>query len=171
MKKAFYNYLLVVTVLSALLLSCGKEEVYNDTDAMVAAAKEKTTPITPDDLKVKIDSAEYFTLIDVREPYEFNAGYIPGSVNIPRGTLEFSIGKESFWDEQFMYMPEKSELIIVYCKKGTRSILAAESLQKLGYENILYLDGGWKNWELTYPLIYEKNLDLQPAHHASEGGC
>lgn len=172
MKKRIITYSVLAVVISVFAISCGEKEIFSDTDALVASAKKITTPLTPEELKIKMDSAEYFTLIDVREPYEHNAGYIPGSVNIPRGTLEFMIGKESFWDEQFMYMPEKSEMLIVYCKKGKRSILAAETLQKLGYENVLYLDSGWKGWELTYPLLYEKNLDLQVQHHdADEGGC
>lgn len=172
MGKRIINSLLIIGFLSFVFISCGEKETFSDSDALVAKAMETTTGISSEELKTKMDSAEYFTLVDVREPHEHNAGYIPGSVNIPRGTLEFTIGKESYWDEQFMYMPEKSEMIIVYCKKGKRSILAAESLQKLGYQNILYLDSGWKGWELTYPLLYDKNTDLQPLHHgADEGGC
>jgi len=69
-------------------------------------------------------------LIDVREPNEFNAGYIPGSVNIPRGVLEFNIDNEAFWDAAFLYLPEKEEEIIVYCKKGKRGMLAGENFKK-----------------------------------------
>ncbi len=172
MNKKQFTSVLIVLILLVWFTSCTKKDVYTDADHMVLCAEKVTAAITPDELKTKIDSMEYFTLIDVREPNEYNAGYIPGSVNIPRGILEFNIGKEKFWDDQFMYMPEKTEEIIVYCKKGKRSILAAESLQKLGYENIKYLDSGWKGWELKYPLIYEKNLDAHTDDHpVDDGGC
>ena len=121
---------------------------------------------------IKLDNGDMILLIDVREPNEFNAGYIPGSVNIPRGTLEFKIGNEAFWDAAFLYLPETTEEIIVYCKKGKRGTLAAETLKKLGYENVTYIDGGWKEWEMNYPLLYEKNLDAMGHDDGGEsGGC
>jgi rhodanese-related sulfurtransferase len=139
---------------------------------MVELASKNISKIPVEELKTKIDSFEMFNLIDVREPGEHNHGYIPGSVNIPRGTLEFNIGNEEFWENTGFYYPENTELFIVYCKKGSRSILAAESIKKLGYKNVFILDGGWKNWELNYPLLQEKNLELE-AHEEQEevGGC
>jgi rhodanese-related sulfurtransferase len=62
--------------------------------------------------------------------------------------------------------------IIVYSRKCRRGIVAAYTLELLGYTNVKYLDGGWKKWELTYPLEYEKNLDqMKHEEHADEGGC
>jgi rhodanese-related sulfurtransferase len=70
-------------------------------------------------------------------------------------------------------MPEKTEKIIVYCKKGQRGILAAETLSKLGYSNVYALEGGWKNWEVAFPDIYEKDMDKLGGKTApaSSGGC
>jgi rhodanese-related sulfurtransferase len=108
----------------------------------------------------------------VREPSEYNAGYIPGALNIPAGTLVFKIANQEFWDNEMLYMPEKDEELIIYCKKGKRGVLAAEALGKLGYKNVINISGGWKKWELTYPLEYEKNLDAMGGeHHEEEGGC
>lgn len=166
--------LTVVFIFSIFLAftACEKAETFESADELVSTVQETVEPITVEELKMKIDSGEYITMIDVREPMEHNAGYIPGAVNIPRGTLEFNIGKESFWEEKFMYMPEKTEQLVVFCKKGKRSVLAAKTLHDLGYQNVKYLDGGWKKWELTYPLEYQKNLDLQMHHEVSdEGGC
>jgi rhodanese-related sulfurtransferase len=139
---------------------------------MVEKAMKTTQFVTVEQLKEKIDNGDMILLIDVREPAEHNAGYIPGSLNIPRGVLEFKIGNEEFWDEEMLYMPEKDEELILYCKKGKRSILAVETLKQLGYQNVTYLDEGWKKWEMTYPLFYEKNLDqLSHEEEGEAGGC
>jgi rhodanese-related sulfurtransferase/predicted small lipoprotein YifL len=170
MKKVFKTIVLF-SIVAFFLISCGQKETFENAEQMVSAASEKAMAISPEQVKTKIDSGAFISLIDVREAPEHNAGFIPGAVNIPRGILEFQIGNEVFWDEQFMYLPEKEEEIIVFCKKGKRSILAALTLQKLGYENVRYIDGGWKAWEMSYPLLYLKNLDLQVSHGAEEGGC
>jgi len=113
-----------------------------------------------------------FYLVDVREAEEHAYGYIPGSINIPGGSLVFNVGNEGFWEQEMLYVPQKTDEIILYCKKGKRSVLAADALRKIGYTNIKYLDGGWKNWELTYPLEYEKKEIT--GHHEEKkesGGC
>ena len=71
-----------------------------------------------------------------------------------------------------MYKPELTDEIIVYCKKGKRSVVAAKLLKQIGYQNVSFVEGGWKAWELTYPLLYDKNLnaDSHPVV-ADEGGC
>lgn len=152
--------------------SCGESTGDVTADELVQAASLKTKSITVDQLKNKIDEGEMILLVDVREPNEYNAGYIPGALNIPRGVLEFKINNEKFWEEAMLYMPLPDEEIIVYCRKGKRSILAAETLQRLGYKNVTYVTDGWKKWELTYPLLQEKNLDN--LHHddgGEVGGC
>jgi rhodanese-related sulfurtransferase len=121
-----------------------------------------------------MNGEEIYTLIDVRQEIENYYGYIPGSVNIPRGSLEFQIGKQEYWDNAGLYMPEKEEIIVLYCKKGDRGILAAETLTKMGYTNVKALDGGWKEWEVSYPDLYEKNLEKLGGHSSepvSSGGC
>jgi len=164
---------ILVALLITATIGCNKNQGFENVDEMVAASTENVELITVEELKVMIDSMEVFNLIDVREPQEFYHGYIPTSVSIPRGVLEFRIANEDFWMNEGLYLPEKEELYIIVCKKGSRSILAAESLCKLGYHNVLVLDGGWKKWELTYPLIYEKNLDALGGHEEAEevGGC
>lgn len=166
------KYLLVTIAVIFLFTGCNKNDTFSSVDEMVVKAAKDLKTISVEELKTKIDSFEMFNLIDVREPAEHNFGYIPGSVNIPRGTLEFNIASEDFWVSTGFYFPEPTEEFILYCKKGSRSILAAEALMKLGYKNVKVIEGGFKKWELSYPLLQEKNLELQ-SHGAAEevGGC
>ncbi len=156
----------------AINYSCSKKEQFQNADELVASVAVNLEKITIDQLKAKMDSFEMYNLIDVRETKEHNHGYIPGAVNIPRGTLEFNIGKEEFWENAGFYFPAKDEEFILFCKKGSRSILAVDALLKLGYSNVKYIDGGFKKWELNYPLLQEKNLELESHGEVEEvGGC
>jgi len=164
--------LLLTIAVTFLFIACNKNETFSTVDEMVVEAGKDLKIITVEELKTKIDSFEMFNLIDVRESTEHNFGYIPGSVNISRGTLEFKIASDEFWESTGFYLPEVKEEFVLYCKKGSRSILAAKALIKLGYKNVKIIDGGFKKWELSYPLLQEKNLELQ-SHGAAEevGGC
>lgn len=171
MKNIITKSILLLSALT-ILVSCNQVSSFSGVDDMVAEASLVTKSITVEQLMDKIDNGDMILLIDVREPNEFNPGYIPGAVNIPRGVLEFKIQNEKFWEDAMLYMPEKNEEIIVYCRKGKRSILAARTLQQLGFRNVTFLSEGWKKWELTYPLIQLKNLD--DIHHddgGEVGGC
>jgi len=77
--------------------------------------------------------------LDIREPAEYEAGNIPNSIHIPRGVLEFQITDHpSFQD--------RDASIVIYCRSGGRSALAAESLEKLGYTNTCSMAGGYLAW-------------------------
>lgn len=78
-------------------------------------------------------------VLDVREYDEFAAGHLPGAINIPRGVLEFKIGM----------VPEcanKSGAFLIYCRTSGRAALSAVQLQKIGYENIVSMAGGFEAW-------------------------
>jgi len=166
------KYLLVTIAITFVFFGCNQNSTFSTVDELVEHAGKDLKTISVEELKIKIDSFEMFNLIDVREPGEHNHGYIPGSVNIPRGTLEFNISSEEFWESTGFYFPEPTEEFILYCKKGSRSILAAEALKKLGYENVSIISDGFKKWELTFPLLQEKNLELESHGAAIEvGGC
>ncbi len=167
--------LLFILIPWMLLSSCTSHSTYPSVDEMVKEASLTVKMITPQDLNTLMTGGgdEVYTLIDVRQEIEHYYGFIPGSVVIPRGSLEFNISDSTFCDHIVLYMTQKEEKIIVYCKKGQRGILAAQTLGELGFTNVSALEGGWKNWELTYPDLYEKELDKLGGGttHATSGGC
>lgn len=180
MRKAI-NLLVIGVVLFAacqpVQYSDKQAATYENSDQLVAAAKARINEISVDDFKALYEGEDYFVLIDVRTVGEYEAGYIPGAVSIPRGVLEFKIGKEEVWDEFGLYIPEKADPIILNCRSGGRSALAAKSLLELGYENVKSLEGGWNAWHETHPEITEKitveDAGYEPASSGAEaaGGC
>ena len=77
-----------------------------------------------------------YIILDVRRPDEFAAGHIPGAINVPN---------ESIGDRDIPELPDKGQLILVYCRSGNRSKQASAKLAKLGYTNILEF-GGILDW-------------------------
>lgn len=165
----------LVAMVFVLFSGCNQCKQFRTPDQMVKAALQVVKIIKVTELNNLMDSEEIYTLIDVRQKSEHYFGFIPGSLVIPRGSLEFLIGKEEYWEEEGLYMPLKDEKIILYDKKGSRSIMAAATLMQFGYANVYTLDGGWKNWELSYPDITEKDLEMLSGggeeDHADAGGC
>ena len=110
---------------------------------LVAAAKAEVTAILPREL-----AAREVVLVDVREPFEYRDGHIPGAANIPRGRLEFYILdhpvlKDIAWDDP----GQVAEIeIVLYCGNGGRSALAAQTLQSMGFNNVSFLAGGYSAW-------------------------
>lgn len=82
-------------------------------------------------------------LIDVREESEFAEGIIDNAILIPRGMLEFKI-------DSIDAISNKSDTILLYCRSGNRSALAADTLQKLGYTNVLSMIGGYQAWQEAF---------------------
>jgi rhodanese-related sulfurtransferase len=169
------RYIIITIGLFFLTSGCERVQNYNSANELVMDALKVVKLITVKELKNLMESEEIYTLIDVRQKSEHYYGYIPGSLIIPRGSLEFLIENANFWEEEGLYQPEKNEKIIVYCKKGNRCILAAESLNKLGFSEVYALKEGWKGWELTYPEEVEKNLEMLNGNnheeHVDTGGC
>lgn len=74
--------------------------------------------------------------LDVREPNEWNLGHVPGAVHIPRGQLEGKVEA----------LVGRDKNVVVYCAGGSRSALAADTLQQLGYTHVASLSGGFRAW-------------------------
>src|ERR1700743_3548910 len=105
---------------------------------IVDEAKREIKEIQPDDLKNMQQKKESFTLIDVREPDEVAQGAIAGAQPMPRGMLEYKIDTIT---------TDKDQPIVCYCGGGGRSALAAQSLKKMGFKNVMSLAGGDKGWK------------------------
>ncbi|HLF14268.1 MAG TPA: rhodanese-like domain-containing protein [Bacteroidota bacterium] len=112
---------------------------------LVEDAKKRVRETTPEAVHERMNRAEKFLLVDVREESEFAAGRIPGAVHIGRGILERDIEER---------VPDHSAAIILYCGGGFRSALSADNLGKMGYTNVVSMDGGWRRWnELGYETV------------------
>ncbi|MBW1690404.1 MAG: rhodanese-like domain-containing protein [Deltaproteobacteria bacterium] len=110
---------------------------------LVAEAKKNITTIAVSEAKALFDKGDVIFL-DCREPKEYKSGHIPGAINIPRGLLEFKIGKK---------ISDKNTPVVMYCKSGGRASLACCSIQRMGYKNVKNMDGGWKAWvKAGYPV-------------------
>jgi rhodanese-related sulfurtransferase len=95
--------------------------------------------------KKKLDAGEKMFLVDVREESEWARGHIPNAVHLGKGIIERDIEKT---------IPEKGATVVLYCGGGFRSALAAENLQKMGYTNVISMDGGWREWtQAGFPTI------------------
>ncbi|HTJ88328.1 MAG TPA: rhodanese-like domain-containing protein [Terriglobales bacterium] len=111
---------------------------------IVDDAKSRVRQTTVDDVKSKLDRGEKFTLVDVREESEFAQDHLPGAVHLGRGVIERDIEARA---------PDLNAPMILYCGGGFRSALAADNLQKMGYNNVVSMDGGIREWrEKNYPL-------------------
>jgi rhodanese-related sulfurtransferase len=115
----------------------------NTIGALVAAAKQQVTNLTPAQVAGEVAEGEVL-LIDLRESEELRSGTIPGALHAPRGMLEFYADATSPYHRQ-EFAPERR--IILYCASGGRSALAAVALQGLGYINVAHLDDGIKGWQ------------------------
>lgn len=92
-------------------------------------------------------------VIDVREAGEYAAGHLPQAINLPRGVLEFRVHAHPALSAETAPAPE-SRPIVLYCLTGGRSALAAESLQRLGFERVRSLAGGVAAWcQAGLPLV------------------
>jgi rhodanese-related sulfurtransferase len=117
---------------------------------LFAEVRERVRTISLEALKARLDDGTPTTLVDVREQHEFNAGYIPGAIHIPRGFLEIQAESK---------LPDRKAPIVVYCAGGTRSAFATKTLNELGYENVLSANPGFVRWkDMRYPMETPPNL-------------
>ncbi len=116
----------------------------------LAQAKARIREISVHDLKAKLDAGEALTVIDVREPDEVDNGIVPGAKTIPRGFVELKIEG---------LVPDRAAPVAIYCAGGTRSALAALSLQELGYADVVSVAGGVGAWSRAgLPLDHPRRL-------------
>lgn len=100
---------------------------------LINEAKERIREVSPNEALQEQHTAVF---IDCREPNEFNLGHIPGAILIPRGQLEQNIEA----------LVTRDKRIILYCASGNRSALGADTLQQMGYTNVVSLAAGFRGW-------------------------
>jgi sulfur-carrier protein adenylyltransferase/sulfurtransferase len=125
---------------------------------LLNAAKAEIREIDPNDVAARLD---YYTLLDVREPDEYEQGAVPNAVHVARGNLEFSVEGR---------LPDKNAPIAIYCAGGVRSAFATKTLQDLGYSDVVSIIGGFNKWKdeglpWTTPLTITADQRLRYQRH------
>jgi rhodanese-related sulfurtransferase len=111
---------------------------------LVQDAKSRVKQIDHREIKKRLDAGEKFILVDTREDLEWAKGHLPGAIHLGKGVIERDIEKT---------IPDHDAPVVLYCGGGFRSALAADNLQKMGYTNVISMDGGWRGWtESGYPV-------------------
>ena len=111
---------------------------------IVEDAKSRVHEISVDQVQVKLQRGEKFMLVDVREESEYAKDHLPGAIHLGKGIIERDIEER---------VPDPHTPMVLYCGGGFRSALAADNLQKMGFCNVLSMDGGIREWR-------EKGLPL-----------
>ncbi|MFZ3246482.1 MAG: rhodanese-like domain-containing protein, partial [Candidatus Acidiferrales bacterium] len=111
--------------------------IVNDTKTRVKEADFR-------DVKKRLDAGEKMIIVDTREDNEWARGHIPNAIHLGKGVIERDIEQT---------IPDKNAPLVLYCGGGFRSALAADNLQKMGYKNVISMDGGWRGWtEAGFPV-------------------
>jgi rhodanese-related sulfurtransferase len=112
---------------------------------LVREAKKRIKEEDVQTTKKKLDAGEKMFLVDVREESEWARGHLPNAIHLGKGIIERDIETA---------IPEKGATIVLYCGGGFRSALAADNLQRMGYSNVISMDGGWREWtQAGFPTI------------------
>jgi rhodanese-related sulfurtransferase len=106
--------------------------------ALVNDAKSRVKQIDIAEYQRMRERGEAGTLVDVREDSEWSAGHAADAIHLGKGIIERDIEKT---------VPDKGTRLVLYCGGGFRSALAADALQKMGYTDVISLDGGWRAWQ------------------------
>ena len=104
---------------------------------LVSEARETTEQTDVQTIHEALESGESVTILDVREPAEWEEAHIPEAKHLPRGLLEYQAAEQ---------LPDKDARIVVHCASGGRSALATRSLKEMGYTNDANMEGGINAW-------------------------
>lgn len=124
--------LLAISLIAFLVMGCSKQAAKTDSDKSGGYQK-----ITASAVKSRLDKGEQLIIVDVRTKEEYDDGHIPKSLLIPYDEIEVKAAS---------LLPDKNAAIIVYCRTGRRSEIAAKSLLKLGYTNVADM-GAISDWK------------------------
>lgn len=116
---------------------------------LVSAAKNQIREVDLDTAETQIKSAD--AVIDVREPDEFQAGHLPGAINVPRGLLEFKLTSDEA-------LSARDLNLVIYCKTSGRAALSALSLQEMGYLHVSSISGGFDAWQAAGKAVIKPSM-------------
>jgi molybdopterin/thiamine biosynthesis adenylyltransferase/rhodanese-related sulfurtransferase len=120
---------------------------------LMADTRRAVPEVSLEALKERLEANPTFTLLDVREGEEYRAGHIPGAVSVPRGFLESRIESVA---------PDRDAPLVLYCAGGTRSLLAARTLQEMGYTRVESANPGFSQWkDRRYPTVVPRALTCE----------
>ncbi|MCB1153244.1 molybdopterin-synthase adenylyltransferase MoeB [bacterium] len=101
---------------------------------MLAQIREQGVEVSPEQVRELVAANKDVILLDVRESEEYREGHLPGAISLPRGFLELKVGT---------LLPDPSKEIVTYCAGGLRSLLATDTLRRMGYGKVTSMSGGW----------------------------
>jgi rhodanese-related sulfurtransferase len=111
---------------------------------IVEESRRRVRETGVDEVKRKLESGEKFVLVDVREDNEWAKDHLPNAVHLGKGIIERDI------EEKY---PDLGTPLVLYCGGGFRSAMVADNLQRMGYTNVISMDGGIREWRAkNYPL-------------------
>ena len=126
---------------------------------MLARAREQVAEVGVREAATLAEPSDPTSVLDVREKYEWDEGHIPGARHVPRGYLELRVENA---------VPNKDAPILLYCAGGTRSLLAAQTLQQMGYTDVKHLRGGFTAWkDAGQPFTVPRALTSEQTHRYS----
>lgn len=131
-------------------------------------AQKEVGELFPWDVEEMLEDKDDFMVLDIREPYEYRSMRIKGSLNVPRGILESAC--EWGYDETVPDLVRaRDKKILIVCRSGNRSLLAAQTMKQMGYEETYSLKTGLKGWnEYDLPLFNDEgevDLEVAEAYH------
>jgi rhodanese-related sulfurtransferase len=103
---------------------------------LTTEARARVKEVTPADLKRMRERGEEVAVVDVREDREWNLGHVPSAVHMSRGTLE----------KKIEHLVPRDRKVVLYCAGGNRSVLAADMLRQMGYQDVASMSGGFRGW-------------------------
>jgi rhodanese-related sulfurtransferase len=129
----------------------GEERLVKTFSELAAEAKTRIRETTPEEVQARTEeTGRDWLLIDVREQDEYRGGHLPGAIGCGRGILEYHIAEIE---------PDPEKEIVLYCRGGHRSALAADSLREMGYRNVHSMIGGFRRWsEEGRPITHEDRM-------------
>ena len=125
------------------------------------------TEMMPWDAEEFLEENPNALVVDIRETHEYDTMHVPDSLNVPRGILENAC-EWDFEETEPELVEARNRPVLLVCRSGNRTALAAYTLQQMGFENVVSLKSGlrgWNDYELPLVDIEEKPVDINDADH------